>query len=376
MTDTVIGVLRQFLPDFLKSEPVLDPATRRAIWAISHCRSPIMGGHLHACRQCNGSHYLYHSCNHRSCPLCGRQATAEWVQQQINKRIEAPYFMVTFTLPQSLRTLFTGARAKEAYDVFFAAASAALTEAMAHPRWLGASSCGFTMILHTWNQRMQFHPHLHCIVPGAGIDRRGRVVSVKKPTFLVPQPVLRKLFRSRFRQRLALLAKSHSIPPLPPSLWQRDWGVHLQPFGDGLNAIKYLGAYVGRSVIGDSRILEVKDSLVRFRWKDRSKGGVTRTETLPGVEFVRRFLRHVLPSAMRSIRYYGFCHPAAKRKLKILASQGFVNPQPEGPVHDHLSHHVSTILCPICQGPLIRLPLQLLPLWKTGLSPPYQKKIS
>jgi hypothetical protein len=148
-----------------------------------------MGGHVHACEKCGTTHFAFHSCNHRSCPQCGKQDTAEWVERELAKRIGAPYFMVTFTLPQELRPLFFTPSAKAIHEVFFAAASEALSDALANPRWLGARRNGFTMILHTWNQRLHFHPHIHCIVPGAGFDREGRVVRVKSPGFLVPQPV-------------------------------------------------------------------------------------------------------------------------------------------------------------------------------------------
>jgi hypothetical protein len=123
---TVIGALRRFLPDFLRVHPVEDRARRRAVWALTHCRTATMGGHVHACEKCGTTHFAFHSCNHRSCPQCGAQDTAEWVERELDKRIGAPYFMVTFTLPQELRDLFFGKQAKEVYQLFFAAASSSL----------------------------------------------------------------------------------------------------------------------------------------------------------------------------------------------------------------------------------------------------------
>jgi hypothetical protein len=112
---------------------------------------------------------------------------------------------------------------------------------LANPRWLGAESSGFTMVLHTWNQRLHFHPHLHTIVPGAGIDKTGRVVTVKNANFLVPQPALRAIFRARFRDALPSLTEEHGLPPADPAVWEKDWGVDIRPFGGGENIIKYLG---------------------------------------------------------------------------------------------------------------------------------------
>jgi len=279
MTTTVINALRRFLPAHLREHRhAMGEAQRRAVWAITHCRGAEMGGHLHACGSCGKREFHFHSCNHRSCPQCGKQATADWVKRELNKRVGAPYFMVTFTLPEELRPLFFTPHAKAIYQLFFASASSALSDTLANSRWLGAATSGFTLVLHTWNQRLQFHPHLHCIVPGAGINAAGRVVRVKNANFLVPQPVLRSVFRARFRDGLADLAKDLPLPAIDPAIWKKDWGIHLQPFGSGENIIKYLGRYVCRTAIGDSRILSITDTHVSFRWKDRAHGNAPRSK--------------------------------------------------------------------------------------------------
>ena len=275
--------------------------------------------------------------------------------------------MVTFTLPEELRSQFFTPAAKQVYQLFFAAASEALRQTLASPRWLGAANSGFTMVLHTWNQRLHFHPHLHCIVPGAGLDSDGRAVLVKNENFLVPQPVLRTAFRERFREKLAALTASGPLlPAVPGTVWEKDWGVHLQPFGSGERAIQYLGAYVSRTAIGDSRIAGLTEDTVTFRWKDRANGGAPRTETLPGIDFVRRYLQHVLPRGMKAIRYYGFCHPAAKTKRESIATATGCPPpavaaeKPAAPAR----------LCPCCGQPMVRL-LSVSPAWhRTSATPP------
>lgn len=308
----------------------------------------------------------------RSCPQCGKSDTAEWVERQLGKRVGAPYFMVTFTLPEELRPLFFTPAAKEIYQLFFAAASSSLTDTLANPKWLGAESSGFTMVLHTWNQRLHFHPHIHCIVPGAGIAATGRVVTVKNENFLVPQPVLRSVFRARFRDGLAELekqqqsheAKPFTLPAIDPGVWQKDWGIHLQPFGSGENIIKYLGRYVCRTAIGDTRIVSITDTHVSFRWKDRAKGDAPRIETVEGEEFVKRYLSHVLPRGLRAVRYYGFCHPAAKAKREVVAFHtgrplliGAAALPPEKPPH--------IVTCPCCGEPMKKL-LRLPPAWSAN----------
>lgn len=366
---SVIGALRRFLPDFLREHPVVGRARRRAVWALTHCRTPAMGGHVHACAKCGSTHFAFHSCNHRSCPQCGKQDTADWVERELAKRVGTPYFMVTFTLPQELRGLFFTPASKQIYEAFFAAAAQSLSGSLANPRWLGATTSGFTMILHTWNQRLLFHPHIHAIVPGAGLNEAGQVVSVKSPGFLVPQPVLRATFRRLFREKLDTLRQlsgNASLPTVDPSVWAKDWGVHLQPFGDGKRIIQYLGTYVCRTAISDARMLAVSDSTVTFSWKDRACGNAKRKETISGVEFVSRYLRHVLPIGMRAIRRYGYCHPAAKAKRERIAFHTGV-PLVLGP--EDPPEPKPSPLCPCCKQEMISV-VRLLALWKIGRDPP------
>lgn len=217
-----------------------------------------MGGHVHGCQRCASErHYAYHSCHHKSCPQCGRAATAEWVQREQSKLIPAPYFMVTFTLPSELRDLFFGEEAKAAYDAFFQASAATLSQTLAEEKWLGAASSAFTMVLHTWNQKMLFHPHLHCIVPGAGLDAQGRYVVVKDADYLLPADALKEVLKHHFGQQMKALGLS-----CDPAVWRKKWSVNVQAFGSGENAIKYLGRYIFRSVISDSRILAITDTHV------------------------------------------------------------------------------------------------------------------
>ena len=185
--------------------------------------------------------------------------------------------------------------------------SGALSEKLATDKGLRAAINGFTAVLHTWNQQLGFHPHLHCLVPGVGLNARGQLVRVKDPEFLVYLPKLQGAFRQHFYR----LLKEHDWQ-VDPAVWDKDWGVHIQAAGSGRSALKYLGTYVARTAINDARLVNLTDSSVTFRWKNRAQGNRRETSTISGVEFVARYLRHVLPRGLRSIRYYGFCHPAAK----------------------------------------------------------------
>ena len=305
-----------------------------------------MGGSLYACRPCGRHHYAHHSCNHRACPLCGRLNAARWVQRELARRVGAPYFMVTFTLPQELRPLFLGPEAKEAFDLFFRAAAGALQEKLAEARGFPAKVSGFVAVLHTWNQRLLFHPHIHMIVPGAGLDAEGRVITVPKANFLVPKDKLRGAFRDHFRKGI-----EKREWPVPEKVWKRKWGVNLKAVGTGQAAVKYLGGYVTRTAIGDSRIVRADDQTVTFTWKDRARGNRVERMTLTGEEFLARYLRHVLPRGLRSIRFYGFCHPSAKRNRERIrlhtglpVDLGAATPPPPQPD--------TAPCCPQCRQPM------------------------
>lgn len=349
---TVLGALRRFIPELLKTAPALSAHQHRAIWAITHCRTPALGGRVFACKRCGHRHLAYHSCNHKACPQCGALSAHRWVQRELRKLVNAPYFLVTFTLPEQLRGCFFGPRAKEAYDLFFAAASGALSEKLAADKALRAHVSGFVAVLHTWTQKLEFHPHLHCLVPGAGLNERNQFVRVKKTQFLLHLPHL----QAAFRQHLYRLLKQNDWP-VDPQVWRKDWGVHIQPSGSGASALKYLGAYVSRTAITNARMLQVDPDSVTFRWKDRSEGNRKRELTLPGVEFVRRYLRHVLPTGLRSVRYYGFCHPTAKAsRLRVQLHSG--GPVQFGNPNNTLLPSLAEDRCPPC--PRCGQPTQLL----------------
>jgi len=342
---TVIEALRRFLPEFLKTSPALSPHQRRALWAITHCRTAALGGQAFGCKPCGQIHFAYHSCNHKACPQCGRAQTARWVRRELGKLINVPYFLVTFTLPAQLRGCFFGPPSKQFYDLFFAAVAAALQEELATAKGLRAHVSGFMAALQTWTQCLEFHPHIHCLVPGAGLNQKGRVVQVRQPDFLVYRPHLQNAFRRHFRR----LLKENGWE-VDPAVWSKDWGVDIQPVGNGAAALKYLATYVARTALSDSRMVHLNTKAVTFRWKDRSQGNLIRDLQLPGIEFVTRYLRHVLPRGLRSIRYYGFYHPTAKaNRLRLQLHTGV--PVDLGCTRP-LPSQSQAPLCPCCKRPM------------------------
>ena len=367
----VIEALRRFMPAYLSTKPVLSSVQHRAVWALQNCRTITMGGHVHECQTCAGQReYAFNSCHHKSCPQCGRAATAEWVRREQSKLIPAPYFMVTFTLPSELRELFFCKEAKVAYDAFFHASAATLSQTLANKKWLGAATSGFTMVLHTWNQKMLFHPHIHCIVPGAGLDEHGRYIVVKKADYLMPADALKEVLKHHFGAQMKALGLS-----CDPSVWHKKWGVNVQSFGSGENAVKYLGRYIMRSVIGDSRILAISDTHVTFRYIDRSDRAnpCTRIMTLSGIEFVRRYLRHVQPAKLRAVRYCGYHHPAAKAKRqRVQKGSGQAGNDEARMTNDETGNSEpgtenNLPKCPCCQQPMPRI-ARTFPGWKRRIN--------
>jgi hypothetical protein len=339
---TVLEALRRFIPELRQTTPAFSPQQHRAIWAITHCRTPALGGRVFGCRPCRHVQFAYHSCNHKACPQCGALSAHRWAKRELRQLINAPYFMVTFTLPAELRCCFWGPRAKEAFDLLFTSASGALREKLAADKGLRAHTNGFVAVLHTWNQRLEFHPHIHCLVPGAGLGKGGQFVAVRKAHFLLHLPHL----QAAFRQHTYRLFKDHDWQ-VDPEVWRKTWGVHIQPAGSGASAVKYLSAYVSRTAITNARMVRVDADSVTFRWKDRANNNKTELLTLPGVEFARRYLRHVLPVGLRSVRYYGFCHPTAKaNRLRVQLHSGrtleFGHSAPE------LEEEKSGSSCPVC----------------------------
>jgi len=332
-------------PEFLAREGArLPPDQRRALIAILRCRTPALGGHRCACTECGGEHFRYHSCNHRMCPTCGGRDTTDWLDRQMNRLLPAPYFLVTFTVPPALRDL---ARQRPGwfYTVLFEETSRTLQEIAGNPEHLGAE-LGFFGVLHTWSRQLVLHPHIHYVVVGGGLSPdRENWVTLPQADFLLPQPVLAARFRSRLRSRIQ--ADQPSLhAEVPESVWRSDWVVDCEAVGSGTSALKYLAQYVFRTAMsGQRELVELDDGTVRFDYID-SKTKEPRQCTLGADDFLRRFLQHALPAGTHRVRYFGWMHPAAKKRRLVvetlLAARIVVRPKSVSPPDWHRR-------CPHCQ---------------------------
>ena len=306
------------LADWLAHQPIPEgctPAQRRALTAIRRCRTLALGGHVYRCTDCAGTDFAYHSCNHRACPRCGGAQTAEWTQRQEARLLPVPYFLVTFTLPAELRPAVS-ARPDLLHAMLFRESAAALQQVAAEPRLLGAE-LGLVGVLHTWGRQLQHHPHVHFIVPGGGLRADGKQwIPARQADWLLPVAKLAAVFRRRFEGALRAGAPAlHAA--VPAGTWRGRWIVHSQPAGSGANVVRYLARYVGRTAISDARIVAADDQRVTFRYTD-SATQQKKACTLEAVEFLRRYLQHVLPPGLHRVRYFGWLHPAAKTRRMLV----------------------------------------------------------
>jgi hypothetical protein len=303
---------------------VLSPQQRKAFEAIRDCRTAALGGHLEYVEQCDTCGHLaisYNSCRNRHCPKCQASSRAKWLADRQTELLPVPYFHVVFTLPQQIGGLALQ-NAREIYGVLFRAASETLLTIAADPKRMGAA-IGFLAVLHTWGQNLHLHPHLHCVVPGGGIGPDGeRWIGCRKPSFLLPVRVLSVRFRNvfltylrkayregklHFHGELAGLAKPGAFEAQCRKAEKIKWVVHAKPpFGGPEQVLKYLARYTHRVAISNRRLLSMEDGRVTFEWKDYADGNKTKTMTLDAVEFIRRFLLHILPGGFVRIRQYGF----------------------------------------------------------------------
>lgn len=317
---TLADIVRRHGPEYrARFGAAMPRAHRRALDAITRCRTAAQGGHIHQCADCGHTHYRFHSCHHRSCPQCGGGEARQWLERQCARLLPVPYFMVTFTLPEALRDLCRSHQ-RLFYKILFEQSARTLKEVAAHKQHLGAEP-GFTGVLHTWSRQLIYHPHVHYIVPGGGLRpdgrkwRKCRRVKNNEP-YLLPVRVLSACFRNGFAQQLKIDAPElHAA--VPPAEWERDWVVHSQPAGSGIGALTYLSAYIYRTALSNKRILADHDGRITFAYTE-SGTGASKTCTLEAMEFMRRVLQHVLPPGLHKIRYFGWMHPRARARFLLV----------------------------------------------------------
>jgi hypothetical protein len=333
----------------------------RVVRAIVACRTLELGGHLETCKVCGFKRHAYNSCRNRHCPKCQILKQELWAEAQEARLLPLPYFHVIFTIAAELHALYRCAP-KVALTLFFEAVAETLSEVAAR-RLKG--EIGFTLILHTWSQRLLFHPHIHCIVPGGALGR-SRFVTCS-PDFFLYVPKLRKVFKGKLIEKLKRALRSGEIGypeakglALIQRAAHKNWGVKVKaPLTGPKQVVRYLSRYVHRVALANSRILAYDGRHVRFRFKDRQDGNKVKTKQVGGETFARLFLQHVLPEHFVRIRHYGLLATRAGEKLarcRRLLGAPAPEPRPKETwveVYERIFHR-DPRLCPKCkQGQMV-----------------------
>ena len=339
----------------------------KVLRAIVRCRTGELGWHYDECTNCGYSGYSYNSCGNRHCPKCQANARIRWIQGRKKELLPVPYAHVVFTVPRLLAQLALQNK-KLIYTILLRLSAETLIEVARNPEYLGAE-IGFFSVLHTWTQKLEHHPHVHCVVPAGGLsfDHKRWVPADPHYRFFLPKWALRKVFRGKVKDALRKAfaegkiefhgKMQHQSDPkvfnnFIRDLYRDNWVIHCKrPFGGPEHVLKYLGRYTHRVAISNHRLVSFENGEVTFTWRDRAHGNVQKKMPLPAEEFMRRFLLHLLPKRFVRIRRFGFLASRRQSKLLPLCFQCL------GSSPDALKEEDQTAKvlwkCPKCGGPMV-----------------------
>ena len=344
---TLREICTAFGPAYVERSPQLPLAHRTVLSAIQQCQSGAYGHSLSQCHTCGGHHRVNHSCGNRHCPQCQQHKTQQWLAHHLEKQLPGPHFLRTCTVPEMLRP-FIRSHQRPAYQAMFHASATALKRLATDERFIGTDLPGFTGVLHTWGRQLQYHPHLHYLVPGGGLSKDRTTWRPSRATFFVPVKALSPIYRALFKE-----AMRHAglLAHIDPQVWTIPWHVHSQANHHGHSAFTYLAPSVFKVAISNSRIVLLTDRTVTFT--DRKVGSARlRTAHLDVMEFLRRFLQHVLPDGFMKVRHFGLLHascalPLATVRLLI----GQAHPSDGQPLPRKLPPPLAAH-CPTCGAPM------------------------
>ena len=364
----VADIIRSAGESFLeKSKRWITWQHRKVLLAILRCRSAALGGHRDRCSDCGHVVAIsYNSCGNRHCPKCQGAARLRWLAAREGELLPTRYVHAVFTLPRELAPVALQNK-RVIFNLLFKASAETLLEVARDPRYLGAK-IGFFSVLHTWNQRLQFHPHAHCILAAGGLapDHTRWISSSRR--FFLPVMVLSRVFRGKFvaglkaafhtgtlqfHGSLRYLAQPHVFASWLRTLFRQDWVVYAKrPFGGPEHALRYLGAYTHRVAISNHRLVALEDGNVIFRWRDSAHGNKKKLMKLPVDEFLRRFLLHLLPRGFVRIRHFGFLANRRRASLLPICFRLLTLPRGQAPPAKAVSstQQDSTWRCPLCGG--------------------------
>ena len=304
-------IFRTFGPEYMEAFGASMPNEhKKAIKAIIQCRTKACGMVIYECTKCGAQHISFRSCGNRHCPACQNHKIRQWVEAQMERQLPGHHFMITFTVPEQLR-LFIRSNQRAAYSAMFTASSQTMKKLTPDPKYIGGDLPGFFGVLHTWGRQLQYHPHIHYIVTGGAILKKDGSWRPSRVDFYLPVRAMSKIFRAKFCDEMK---KAGLLSQIPASVRNMDWNVNCQAMGGSESSIKYLAPYVFKVAISNNRIVKVDGRNVVFKYK-KSGSQRWRTMELDVMEFLRRFLQHVLPTGFMKVRYYGFLNSSSSVDL-------------------------------------------------------------
>jgi hypothetical protein len=343
-------LFRTFGPEYLATYGADIPAGhRKALQALMACRTDACGVVGYTCSQCGEPHWTFGSCGNRHCPQCQHHKSQAWLAARLQQALPGHHFLLTFTVPEALRP-FLRSHQRAGYGALFAASADALKALARDPRHIGGDLPGFFGVLHTWGRQLTYHPHIHYVVPGGAVSTPDGTWHPSRVDFYLPVRALSQIYRAKFRDAMHRLGLFQAIPA---AVWTIDWNVNCQAVGASEASLQYLAPYVFRVAITDSRIVKIADRTVWFRYRKPGSQRL-RTLALDVLEFLRRFLQHVLPAGFMKIRYYGFLNancalPRERLVALIELASGFTF----APVSATAPEPLPPLLCPQCGGRLV-----------------------
>jgi hypothetical protein len=338
-------------------------AERRVLSDLVRCRTAALGGHIESCLGCGHETIAYNSCRNRHCPKCQAAARAKWFEAREREVLPIEYFHVVFTVPAEIAAIALQNK-RVVYEILCRASATTLLRLGKDPKRLGAQM-GVLSVLHTWGQRLDHHPHVHCVVTGGGLALDRSRWAPCRPGFLFPVRVMGHLFRGcflaelkvafardelQFHGRLAGLADAGAFHRYLKPLYETDWVVYSKPpFGGPACVLKYLARYTHRVAISNRRLLAASDGKVSFAFKDYADDGKRKIMTLDAVEFLRRFLLHILPKGFQRIRHYGLLANRHRKQL-LAACRSRLGVDPTPPAREDTAPNTSTASAPASTG--------------------------
>jgi predicted RNA-binding Zn-ribbon protein involved in translation (DUF1610 family) len=360
-------IFRQYGPAYRQKYAAhLLPSHSQAMRAIEHCRTQALGGQVFTCPNCGEVRYSYHSCRNRHCPKCQHQQTQDWLEFQQGLLLPVPYFLLTFTLPSQLRQI-ASKNQKLIYHLLFRASAQATQKLARDPRFVGGQ-IGMLGVLHTWTRNLFYHPHVHYLVPGGGMESDRQEWLPARKDFFLPVKALSKLFRAAFQRALR---KTTLYTQIPQKVWRRAWVVHCKGVGNGQAALKYLAPYIHRVALSNRRLVSIDHrggmgtSQVTFQYRPTDTGQL-KTCTLSVEQFIQRFLQHVLPRGFVKVRYFGLFAATLRSHLATLQESLLQLTEPpteqiDQPTTPQTTSWQDHLLCPNC-GQLMHFQRSLCPI--------------